>query len=71
MLSICFCVPWLLEYDALSRLGISEPKLYVKRVYPKAILLSSCCVSEACLESLNEAVDETLAANGYINATVA
>ncbi|XP_067950843.1 E3 UFM1-protein ligase 1-like [Watersipora subatra] len=57
-----------LEYKAVTRLGVSDPRLYIKKLYSSAVLLNACCISESCLETLEEAIEEAIAANTYVDA---
>ena len=58
------------EFAALSRLGISDARAYIKKTCKNAIILNSCCVSESCLESLDIAIEECLTSGTFINAMV-
>lgn len=58
-----------LEYDTLSRLGISDPKGYVKRVLPKEdlIFLSSCVIGSQIKQQLDTALEECIASKSYLD----
>ncbi|XP_063534950.1 E3 UFM1-protein ligase 1 homolog [Cydia strobilella] len=58
-----------LEYDALSRLGISDPKGYVKRTVPNDDLtfLSSCALGSQIKQQLETALEECIASKSYLD----
>ncbi|XP_063234235.1 LOW QUALITY PROTEIN: E3 UFM1-protein ligase 1 homolog [Bacillus rossius redtenbacheri] len=58
-----------LEYDALARLGISEPRSFVSRHFPaeKLLLLSSCAVGRQLFEQVEASVDEAVATGSWID----
>lgn len=58
-----------LEYDALSRLGISDPKGYVKRTLPNEDLtfLSSCVLGSQIKQHLETALEECIASKSYLD----
>ncbi|XP_063362986.1 E3 UFM1-protein ligase 1 homolog [Cydia amplana] len=58
-----------LEYDALSRLGISDPKGYVKRTLPNEDLtfLSSCALGSQIKQQLETALEECIASKNYLD----
>ncbi|KAJ2951130.1 hypothetical protein O0L34_g5519 [Tuta absoluta] len=58
-----------LEYDALSRLGISDPKGYVKRTLPSEDLtfLSSCVIGPQIKVQLETALEECIASKSYLD----
>ncbi|XP_063381616.1 E3 UFM1-protein ligase 1 homolog [Cydia fagiglandana] len=58
-----------LEYDALSRLGISDPKGYVKRTLPNEDLtfLSSCALGSQIKQQLETALEECIASKSYLD----
>lgn len=58
-----------LEYDALSRLGISDPKSYVKRTLPNEDLtfLSSCAIGSQIKQQLETALEECIASKSYLD----
>ncbi|CAK1585481.1 unnamed protein product, partial [Parnassius mnemosyne] len=58
-----------LEYDALTRLGISDPKGYVKRVLPNEDLtfLSSCVIGLQIKQQLETALEECIASKSYLD----
>lgn len=58
----------ILEYDALARVGISEPKSLKKRQgFEDCIFLSTCCVGTSIILQLEGAVDDCLADKSWIN----
>lgn len=58
-----------LEYDALSRLGISDPKGYVKRIFPNEDItfLSSCVIGSQIKQQLETALEECIASKSYLD----
>ncbi|KAH9525822.1 E3 UFM1-protein ligase 1 [Bulinus truncatus] len=58
-----------LEYDALSRLGISDPKGYIKKKFKSEplVFLSSCCVGPGISDQVKYTVDETLNLGGWVD----
>ncbi|ELU03598.1 hypothetical protein CAPTEDRAFT_148455 [Capitella teleta] len=58
-----------LEYDALSRLGITDCKSYIqKRLKGEPLLmLSSCCIGKAIRESIEAEVDEALSTASWVD----
>ncbi|XP_043479202.1 E3 UFM1-protein ligase 1 homolog [Leptopilina heterotoma] len=58
-----------LEYDALSRLGISDPKNFVKRHFPNEnlTLLDTVAVGSTILDQVDANIDETLATETFMD----
>lgn len=58
-----------LEYDALSRLGLSDPKGYVKRMLTNEDLtfLSSCVIGSQIKQQLETALEECIASKSYLD----
>ncbi|XP_053604635.1 E3 UFM1-protein ligase 1 homolog [Plodia interpunctella] len=58
-----------LEYDALSRLGISDPKGYVKRILTNEDLtfLSSCVIGSQIKQQLETALEECISSKSYLD----
>ncbi|XP_059057387.1 E3 UFM1-protein ligase 1 homolog [Achroia grisella] len=58
-----------LEYDALSRLGISDPKGYVKRILVNEDLtfLSSCVIGSQIKLQLDTALEECILSKSYMD----
>lgn len=58
-----------LEYDALSRLGISDPKGYVKRALANEDLtfLSSCVIGSQIKQQLETALEECISSKSYLD----
>lgn len=57
-----------LEFDAVSRLGISDPVGYIKKKFPSSknlMFLDSCCVGPSIVEQLESALDEALSTGGW------
>lgn len=58
-----------LEYDALSRLGISDPKGFIKRIMPTEELtyLKSCVLGFQIKQQLETALEECVASKSYLD----
>ncbi|XP_038213785.1 E3 UFM1-protein ligase 1 homolog [Zerene cesonia] len=58
-----------LEYDALTRLGISDPKSYVKKVIhdDDMIFLSTCLIGSQIKLQLETALEECIASKSYLD----
>ncbi|GFR97363.1 E3 UFM1-protein ligase 1-like [Elysia marginata] len=58
-----------LEYDALTRLGISDPKGYIKKRFKseQLVFLSSCCVGPGISEQVQYSVDEALNTGTWVD----
>nr|CAD7405049.1 unnamed protein product [Timema cristinae] len=58
-----------LEYDALSRLGISDPKTFVSKHFPgeKLLLLSTCAVGKQLFEQVEASVEEAVTTGSWID----
>nr|CAD7414057.1 unnamed protein product [Timema poppensis] len=61
-----------LEYDALSRLGISDPKTFVSKHFPgeKLLLLSTCAVGKQLFEQVEASVEEAVTTGSWIDVMV-
>ena len=55
-----------IEYDALGRIGISDPESYVKRKFQDLTYLSTCCIGQQILDQIEASIDETLATGSYV-----
>nr|CAG4636818.1 EOG090X0267 [Ceriodaphnia reticulata]SVE72800.1 EOG090X0267 [Ceriodaphnia reticulata] len=57
-----------LEYAALNRLGLSDPKSYCRKRFKETPLLylSSCCVGSNILEQIEAAIEEALASKSWV-----
>lgn len=66
------CFIFLTEYDTLSRLGIPDPKSYIKKKFKSEplVFLSSCCVGPVISEQVQYSVDETLGQGGWLDIMV-
>lgn len=60
----------ILEYDAISRLGISDPVAFVKRNYSGLLDLPTCAVGPQLLEQVEAAVEEAYASNSFVDLMV-
>ena len=60
------------EYDALSRLGIPDPKGYCRKRFKESplLLLSSCCVGSQILEQIEGAIEEALVSQSWVDIMV-
>ncbi|XP_069138905.1 E3 UFM1-protein ligase 1-like [Argopecten irradians] len=58
-----------LEYDSLSRLGISDPKGFIKKRFKSEPLtyLSTCCAGVGIKEQIEASVEEALQENAWVN----
>ncbi|KAK3768113.1 hypothetical protein RRG08_004654 [Elysia crispata] len=58
-----------LEYDALTRLGISDPKGYIKKRFKteQLVYLTSCCVGPGISEQVQYGVDEALNTGTWVD----
>lgn len=61
-----------LEYDALSRLGISDGRQFLKRRFQKLPVkfLPTCCVGESLQGQVEAAIDEALSSGEWIDILV-
>ncbi len=60
------------EYDALTRLGISDPRGFIKKRFrsEKLVALSSCCVGAAIVARVDAEIDEALRADTWVDVMV-
>jgi len=60
------------EYDSLSRLGITDPKVFIKKRFKSELLsyLDTCCVGSGIKEQIEASVDEALRANSWMDIMV-
>lgn len=57
-----------LEYDALSRLGISDPKPYVQKKYGSEVIsLKTCVVTKSLLHQLESTVEEVASNKEFLD----
>lgn len=58
-----------LEYDALTRLGISEPQTFVRKHFPneKLLMLPSCAVGPQIFEQMEAAVEEAISTGSMVD----
>lgn len=58
-----------LEYDAVARLGLADPRQYIKKKYPGSglVFLSSCCLGPSLVDQLEVALDEALASGSWLD----
>ena len=62
-----------LEYEAVSRLGISDPVVFIKKKLgadADVVYLSSCCIGKAIQEQLEAVIDEALSSGGWCDVSV-
>ena len=64
--------PLFAEYDALSRLGISDGRQFLKRRFQKLPVqfLPTCCVGESLQDQVEAAVDEALTSGEWVDIVV-
>ena len=61
------------EYDALSRMGIDDPKGYIEKRYTtggKVTLLVTCAVGEAVITQVEAAVEEAQSSGSWVDIMV-
>ena len=61
------------EYDAMSRLGIDDPKGYISRRYGKrddVIQLETCCLCKMALIEVDAALEEVRTSGGWVDIMV-
>ena len=61
------------EYDAMSRLGIDDPRGYITRRYGNrddVIQLESCCVSQVVVMEVDAALEEVRTSGGWVDIMV-
>ncbi|KAJ8921680.1 hypothetical protein NQ315_010589 [Exocentrus adspersus] len=58
-----------LEFDALTRLGISDYKAYIKKqlANEEILLLNSCVISKNILERVDADIDECISSKSYVD----
>lgn len=58
-----------LEYDAVSRLGVSDPKKFIQRCIGSSsiVFLTKCCANQNILEQVESAVDECISTGSYLD----
>lgn len=62
----------LLEYDALVRLGIQDPKTYIRKKFKDECVthLNSVCVGKNILNQIEATIEETLNSGGWVDILV-
>jgi len=62
----------LLEFDALSRLGIDDPALYIKNHYSNSdvILLKTCCIGYSITAQVLAAIEEAKISQSWVDVLV-
>ena len=60
------------EYDALSRLGITDGRQFLKRRFQKLPVkfLPTCCVGESLQDQVEAAIDEALSSGEWVDILV-
>lgn len=58
-----------LEYDAVSRLGVSDPKKFIQRCIgsDSIVFLTKCCVNQNILDQVESAVNECISTGSYLD----
>ncbi|KAF8773839.1 E3 UFM1-protein ligase 1 like protein [Argiope bruennichi] len=58
-----------LEYDAVARLGILDPKTYLKKMFKNEGLtyLTTCCVGKSIISQIEAALDEALNSGTWVD----
>jgi hypothetical protein len=65
-----------LEYDALSRIGINDPREYISQHYctmsgsGELVQLSTCCVGKAVVTRVEGALEEMLGSGGWFDSMI-
>ena len=60
-----------IEYDALTRLGITDGKQFLKRRYKNnELFLPTCCVGQQLQDNVFASIDEGLSTTGWIDVMV-
>ena len=67
LLKFSFCS---IEYAALNRLGISDPKSYCRKRFKDLLYLSSCCVGTNILEQVEASIEEALDSQTWVEILV-
>ncbi|KAG1679909.1 E3 UFM1-protein ligase 1 [Nymphon striatum] len=59
----------ILEYDSLVRLGISDPRSYIKKVFKQEQLfyLQTCCLGKQLLEQMDGAIEDTMSTGSWLD----
>lgn len=60
-----------LEYEAVARLGVSDPKAFIKRQLAAETLtfLDRCCVGSRIIDHIESALDESISSGTYLDAS--
>ena len=59
-----------IEYDALTRLGITEPKVFIKRRFQSSqelTFLSTCCVGEQIVSNIESSIEDVVSGGSWID----
>lgn len=58
-----------LEYDAVSRLGVLDPKKFIQRCIgsDSIVFLTKCCANQNILDQVESAVDECISSGSYLD----
>ncbi|CAH1391186.1 unnamed protein product [Nezara viridula] len=56
-----------LEYDALTRLGISDPVSFVRRNYSDLLHLPTCAVGSLLIDQIEAAVEDAISSNSFVD----
>lgn len=54
-----------MEYAAVSRMGIANPKAHLQTAFPDGVALRNCFVGGELAAQLDEATEEALAASSW------
>ena len=62
----------IIEYDALQRLGITDPKGFIKKRYKgePIVYLSTCCAGRGIQEQIEASVEEALSNSSWVDILV-
>jgi hypothetical protein len=55
-----------LEYDALVRIGITDPESFAKRRFQDLSFLTTCCIGQQIIDQVEASVEEALSSGSYV-----
>jgi len=56
-----------LEYAVLSRMGIKQPKAFLKKTFPDCVQLTTCAIGRDLVSQVESLIEDTIASNGWID----
>lgn len=54
-----------MEYGAVSRMGVADPRAHLQAAFPDGVALQSCFVGSEVVAQLDSAAEEALAAGSW------